>query len=133
MALNILVVDDSAVMRSMITKTLRLSNLPIGDVYEACNGEEGLQVIEQQWIDLLLLDIHMPVMSGDEMIERLRNKRETADLAVIVVSSDTSDARIEAVNKMGIGFIPKPFTPETLREVVTSLLGEFETCTESMS
>ena len=43
MALNILVVDDSSVMRSIIIKTLKLSGLPLGDIWEAKNGEEGLR------------------------------------------------------------------------------------------
>ncbi|HEX30388.1 TPA: response regulator, partial [Candidatus Poribacteria bacterium] len=66
MALNILVVDDSSVMRSIIIKTLHLCGLPLGEIYQAVNGLEGLQALEENWIDLALVDINMPVMDGEE-------------------------------------------------------------------
>jgi len=123
MTLNVLVVDDSSVMRAMIIKTLRLSRLPLGEVYEANNGEEGLQVLNENWIDLALVDINMPVMNGEKMIDRIRQNPETTDLAVIVVSTESSETRIEMLEKKGVGFVHKPFTPETLREVIIDITG----------
>ena len=70
--LNVLVVDDSAVMRAMVIKSLRLSGLPLNAVHEAGNGEEALQVLDAQWIDLALVDINMPVMNGEELLTRVR-------------------------------------------------------------
>ena len=93
MALNVLVVDDSLVMRDMIKKTLRLSDLPLGDIYEASNGQEGLEVLENNWIDLALVDIHMPVMNGEEMLASIRENPEIEDLGVIVVSSESSQTK----------------------------------------
>lgn len=125
MGLNILIVDDSFVMRDMIKKTLGMSNLPLGKVYEAENGQEGLNVLKEAWIDLALIDIHMPVMSGEELLKQIRNRPETADLAVIVVSSESNSNRINILVKQGAQFIHKPFTPEDLREQVEVMLGEF--------
>ena len=124
MALNILIVDDSAVMRDIIKKTLSMTDVPIGTIYEAENGEEGLKRIEEEWIDLALVDIHMPVMTGEEMIKRLRENPETEDMAVIVVSSESDTARIELIEKEGAKFIHKPFTPESLSSTVANMLGE---------
>lgn len=123
MALNVLVVDDSAVMRKMIVRTLRLSGLPLGEVYEAGNGREGLEVLGAHWVDLALVDINMPVMNGEEMIDRIRQNPEMADLSVIVVSTDSSETRIEMLQKKGAGFVHKPFTPEGLRESISHLTG----------
>ncbi len=123
MSLNVLVVDDSAVMRSMIIKTLRLSGIPLGDVYEAANGLEGLQVIDKNWIDLALVDINMPEMNGEEMIDAIRSNPETADLPVVVVSTESSDTRIQMLQKKGTEFVHKPFTPETVRETVKKVTG----------
>ncbi|HEX30052.1 TPA: response regulator, partial [Candidatus Poribacteria bacterium] len=67
MPLNILVVDDSSVMRSIISRTLILSGLPLGRIYQAANGKEGLQILDRTWVDLILVDINMPVMNGEEM------------------------------------------------------------------
>jgi len=123
MALNILVVDDSSVMRAMVVKTLRLSQLPLGEVFEAPNGQEALKVLDGNWIDLALVDINMPVMDGAEMIDRLRQNPATIDLPVIVVSTEGSEARKEALMQKGARFVHKPFTPETLRDAILMTLG----------
>src|ERR671923_2651259 len=123
MVLNILVVDDSAVMRAMLIKTLRLSGLPLNDIHEASNGEEALRLLDQHWIDLALLDINMPIMTGEEMLARVRQNPETAALPVIVVSTEGSETRIAALRQQGAEFVRKPFTPETLREIALSMIG----------
>ena len=123
MALNILVVDDSSVMRAMIIKTLRLSQLPLGEVLEAPNGQEALNVLDGKWIDLALVDINMPVMDGEEMIDRLRQNPVTEDLPIIIISTEGSETRKEVLMQKGAGFIHKPFTPETLRDTILKTLG----------
>ena len=120
--LNILVVDDSSVARAMIIKTLRMAELPLSEVREAADGQEALGAIEEHWIDLVLADINMPVMSGDEMINRIRDNPGWSDLAVIVISTDGNRPRIEKLVHQGIKFLRKPFTPETLRDVVLETL-----------
>ena len=126
MALNILVVDDSSVMRAIIIKILRLSQLPLGEVLEAQNGQEALKVLDGKWIDLALVDINMPVMDGEEMINRLRQNPETVDLPVIIVSTEGSETRKEALMQKGTGFVHKPFTPETLRDTILKTLGALD-------
>ncbi len=123
MALNILVVDDSSVMRSIIIKTLRMTGLPLGDIWEAKNGEEGLNFLEDKWIDIALVDIHMPVMDGEEMIKHVRENIQYENLPVIVISSESDPGKIEMLHKQGASFIHKPFKPETLREVIIDVTG----------
>jgi two-component system, chemotaxis family, chemotaxis protein CheY len=123
MALNVLVVDDSAVMRSIIIKTLRLGGLNLGKIFQASNGQEALDILDENWVDLALVDINMPVMTGEEFIEQVRRQRETADLSILVVSTEGSSRRIEAVRRMGAEFLHKPFTPELLRETVVRITG----------
>jgi two-component system chemotaxis response regulator CheY len=123
MAFNVLVVDDSAVMRQMVVRTLRMSGLPLGTVLEAGNGEEGLCVLHEQWVDLLLLDINMPVMNGEEMLRRLRAAPDTASLPVIVVSTEGSETRLAALHELGAAIVRKPFAPETLRDTILRVTG----------
>jgi len=123
MALNILVVDDSSVMRAIIIKTLHLSQLPMGEVHEAANGQEALKVLDGNWIDLALVDINMPVMDGEEMINRLRQNPATSDLPIIIVSTEGSESRKETLAQKGARFVHKPFTPETLRDAILRTLG----------
>jgi two-component system chemotaxis response regulator CheY len=123
MALNTLVVDDSSVMRSIIIKTLKLSDLPLGDILEAKNGEEGLRILHDNWIDLAMIDIHMPVMDGEEMLIKIRENEQYENLPVIVVSSESDPAKIEKMLKLGATFIHKPFTPEILKEIIIGVTG----------
>ena len=123
MAINILVVDDSGVMRSMVIKTLRMTDIPLGDIHQAGNGREGLDVLGEQWIDLAIVDINMPVMNGEEMIDRMRDDPGMKDLPVIVVSTEGSKARIERLEHKGAVFIHKPFTAEIVRDTIHRILG----------
>jgi two-component system chemotaxis response regulator CheY len=123
MALNILVVDDSAVMRAMIIKTLRLCGLPLGEVHQAGNGLEGIEVLSGNPIDLALVDINMPVMDGEEMITKIREDPAMDQVSVLVVSTEGSDTRIARLRLKGASFVHKPFTPEMLREKIVGLTG----------
>jgi two-component system chemotaxis response regulator CheY len=132
MGLNVLVVDDSAVMRSMIIRTLRLSGVPVAQVIEAANGAEGLAALDRHWIDLALVDINMPVLSGEEVIARLRERPETASLPVIVISSGGSVTEIERLRHPNLEFMQKPFVPEVLGETVRRLTGVTEVAGDGM-
>ena len=123
MAINILIVDDSGVMRSMILKTLRMSGVPMGDIHQAGNGREGLDVLSEHWVDLAIVDINMPVMTGEEMIEHMHEDPEMKDIPVIVVSTEGSKARIDRLEHMGVAFIHKPFTAEIVHDTINSILG----------
>ncbi len=123
MSCNVLVADDSTVMRAMIIRILRLSGLPLGEVYEAHNGREGLNVLNEKQVHLALVDIDMPIMGGAEMIENVRTSQSMANLPVIAVSTESSMARIEHIRQKNVEFIHKPFTPEVLRKKVLTLAG----------
>ena len=123
MAFNILVVDDSSVMRTMVIRTLKMSGLALGEIHQAGNGVQALEVLGDNWVDLALVDINMPVMNGEELIDRVRDNPEYRDLAIIVVSTESSETRIEKVRRQGARFVHKPFTPEQLREQVVAVTG----------
>uniref|UniRef100_A0A7V4XUQ5 Response regulator n=1 Tax=Acidobacterium capsulatum TaxID=33075 RepID=A0A7V4XUQ5_9BACT len=124
MALNILIVDDSPVMRSFIRKAISLTGLDVGDCYEAGNGEDALRSLTGQWVDLILTDINMPEMNGEELIGRLEADDLLRSIPVIVVSTDATQGRVERLMTMGArGYVTKPFLPETLRDEVEKVLG----------
>lgn len=130
MALNVLIVDDSAVMRSMILKALKMSGVALGEIREASNGREGLEALGEYWIDLVVVDINMPVMTGEEMIDRVRAIPEYKDLPVIVVSAEGSQTRIAKLVERGVKLIHKPFSPELIKEAIRDLTGA---CNEQAS
>jgi len=123
MAFNVLVVDDSAVMRTMVVRTLKMSGIPLATVHEAANGEDGLRLLGEEWIDLVLLDVNMPVMNGEEMLQRMRASPATRDIRVIVVSTEGSETRLAALRQMGASIVHKPFAPTTLRNTILRVTG----------
>lgn len=123
MSLNVLVVDDSAVMRRMIRRTLELSGIPLGEVYEAGNGEGGLELLKVHWVDLVLLDLNMPVMDGEAMLSRLRADESLRGVKVVVISTEGSETRIQQLQPHIDGYIHKPFTPEALGAAIRTLTG----------
>ena len=123
MSMNVLVVDDSRVMRAMIVKTLRLSGLPLGEVYQASNGREGLDSLRDHWVDLVMVDINMPVMNGEEMLTRMMDQTGLKDIPKLVVSTEGSEKRIRKLEELGARFIHKPFTPEMVRDTIQEMLG----------
>ncbi len=118
MPIDVLIVDDSAVMRAMIAKSLKMANLPLETIHQAGNGVEALEVLGRESVDLILVDINMPVMGGEELIENIRENTELAKLPIVVISTEASDTRIEQLEVRGVQFIHKPFTPEEIRDVV---------------
>lgn len=123
MPLNVLIVDDSAVMRAMVARVLRLSGVPLGEVREAADGAAGLRALADRPADLVLLDVNMPVMDGEEMLRRLRAAPATAALPVIVVSTEGSEARRAVLEAHDVAFVRKPFKPAELRELVLRAAG----------
>ncbi len=122
MAINLLVVDDSGVMRAMVLKTIRMAGLQLAEVHEAANGQEGFHLLESHWIDLAIVDINMPVMNGEEMIDRMKDNPKMKDIPVVVISTEGSKARIERLQHKGVTFIYKPFSAEAIRDTVKHLL-----------
>jgi two-component system chemotaxis response regulator CheY len=125
--MNVLVVDDSDVIRNMILKTLRLARLPMAVSYEAANGREALDILEGNPVDVVLADINMPVMDGLEMLKTMRENKELEDVMVVVVSTEAAAARLAELNAAGMdAYIRKPFTPEQIRDVVESVTGTLD-------
>jgi two-component system chemotaxis response regulator CheY len=124
MALNILIIDDSATTRSVIKKTLNLAGIPLGEIHEAGNGQEGLASLHEQWIDLVFVDINMPVMNGVEFVEKKNEDPALKSIPVVVVSTDNTVARQEQLRAHGVqAFVRKPFTPEELKKIIADVLG----------
>jgi two-component system chemotaxis response regulator CheY len=124
MALNVMIVDDSPVMRVFLRKVVRLTGLALGEFFEAADGEAALEVLKANWIDLVLTDINMPRMNGEEFVRQMEGDELLRDIPVIVVSTDSTRERIEHMLKLGArGYISKPFFPETLRDAVERALG----------
>lgn len=125
MAYSVLIVDDSPVMRSFIRRVLGLSGFEVGECTEAGNGQEALSLLSAHRVDVILTDINMPGMNGEELLCRLRDDGTLRRIPAVVISTDATNERIVRMIELGArGYMSKPFTPEALRDELERVLGE---------
>ena len=122
MSLNILIVDDSAMMRAMIKRVTALCDVPIDHVYEAANGAEAMAILESQDVQALFTDINMPVMNGTELLRAIARDDRWKNLLRVIISTDGSEARRHEVAELNVRlYVEKPFRPEVMRDVLSTL------------
>lgn len=122
MSMNILIVDDSMLIRQVVKKVIRQVGLDVRNYAEASNGKEALEHLQNQEIDLVLSDINMPEMDGIDMLMHLRQMEKYQDLPVIMVSTEGSEERMNEAMELGAsGYVLKPFTPERLADQLRPL------------
>ena len=124
MAFIILIVDDSPAMRRVVRRVVDLSGFEIERYLEAGDGCQALTVLRAEHVDLIVTDINMPVMDGEQLLLAVRADANLAEIPVLVVSTDQSAARVEDMMAHGAnGYISKPFMPAALSEQMYRLLG----------
>ena len=99
---KVLVVEDSIAAREVVMRILRREGY---EVVGACNGLEGLDAVEQENPDLVLLDVMMPEMDGLTMLEHLRHDRNHAahaDVPVILLTALSDELRLRRARELGV-------------------------------
>ena len=110
----VLVVDDEQDIRDACERILSRVGY---QVQKASRGDEALDILNKESVDIMLLDLKMPGMDGLEVLERVR--KQNTDIQVIVITGyATVETAIEAMKQGAYDFIPKPFEPDQLRIVV---------------
>jgi len=113
---NILVVDDDAINRKLLTFMLGKHPDKIANVYEAEDGVQALEVLQRDnSINLILLDIVMPVLDGLDFLSIFRSDEKNKDIQVIVLSTDDSK-KTKALSLGANDFITKPIKEKQLFE-----------------
>ena len=124
MAFNLLIVDDSNSMRTVVKKIVGLTGLQTNQILEADNGLKALDVLGGNWIDAVILDINMPEMNGLELLQRMSEEPLMKNIPVVMMTTDASEAHMKTAFELGAkGFIRKPFVPEELRRMLLEVLG----------
>ena len=120
---NVLIVDDSSVMRKIVERCLRQAGVQISKVHEANDGYEGLSIIQQNAVDLILCDINMPTMDGMEFLRNLQGTESAWKIPVVMVTTEGGEARAnDAISAGARGYIRKPFTAEQLKAQILPLV-----------
>jgi two-component system chemotaxis response regulator CheY len=124
MGRSLMIVDDSATMRKIIMRTVRMSGLEFDRTEEAGSGVEALQKLQAGPVDVILCDINMPEMTGTELVKKTREMPTCNGTKIVMVSTESSDELINQLLANGAnGYITKPFTPEKFQEKLAPLLG----------
>lgn len=121
--LKVLVVDDSPMARKHIKRVLNGMDVLEENIDTAENGAEALEKINQNYYDFVISDYNMPVMDGQELIDQIRNSSMQSSIPVLMVTSETDDNRLAAVQQSGVSAIcDKPFEPATVHKLINSFL-----------
>ncbi|GAB1419163.1 hypothetical protein MASR2M12_19280 [Bacteroidales bacterium] len=126
--LHVLIVDDEPGIRSGVCRIL--GNFTVGyafmdedfdfNLIEAGTGEEAIEILSKQQVDVVLLDNKLPGMDGIEVLETI--KKQDYDLAVVMITSYASlDLAVKATKNGAFNFMPKPFTPNELRASIENV------------
>jgi CheY-like chemotaxis protein len=119
--MKVLIIDDEEDTRSIAS--MSLSILGGIDVVEADCGEDGIAKAEQEQPDVILLDMMMPVMDGENTLSRLQNNAGTQKIPVIFLTAKAMTSEIDRLKRMGaIGVLTKPFDPTILATQVKQIL-----------
>jgi two-component system chemotaxis response regulator CheY len=118
-----LIVDDSSVMRKIVERALRQAGLDALVVLEAGSGTEGLEVLKEKQVDLILSDINMPTMDGLEFVRQIKLQNLAPGVPVVMITTESSEEHVKQAIEAGAqGYIRKPFTADQVKERVLPLV-----------
>jgi two-component system chemotaxis response regulator CheY len=121
--LDVLIVDDSAAIRKILQRVLRQTDLPIGEIQEAGDGTEAVEILKNRAFGLILSDINMPHMDGLQLLARIKEMDHLKNVPVIMITTEGGQGKVmEAVQLGANGYVRKPFTAEQIKEKLTGLV-----------
>lgn len=120
---TILVVDDSAMMRKVVLRTLKMAGVEFDRILEAGNGKEALACLRMNKIELIMCDINMPVMTGLQLLQQIKEENLAAGVPIVMVTTESSESQVrQAILSGARGYIRKPFSIEHIVNNVKPLL-----------
>jgi two-component system chemotaxis response regulator CheY len=121
--MRILVVDDFSTMRRIIKNILK--QLEFTNIVDADDGTTAWEILNKDKIDFIIADWNMPKMTGLELLKKVRNSEEFADLPFLMVTAEGQQENIiEAVQAGVSNYIVKPFTPETIEQKINKIFSK---------
>lgn len=121
--MRVLLVDDSANARRFIRRVLE--NLGISHFLEAADGREAVALLEDTMVDLIVTDYNMPEMDGREFVEYVRSRSWQSSVPILMVTSETDQGRLAAVEEAGVsGICDKPFEPALVKQLLVRMLSQ---------
>lgn len=121
--LKVLIVDDSKSSRGFIRRVLE--SVGVHECFEAGNGVDGLAILQEQMVDLIITDYHMPQMDGRDFIEHVRHEGWQREVPILMVTSEADQGRLAAVEDAGVsGIFDKPFDPASVKAMLAQIFSQ---------
>jgi two-component system chemotaxis response regulator CheY len=121
--IDVLIVDDSAAIRKILQRVLRQTDLPLGDINEAGDGTEAIEILKNRTFGLVLSEINMPKMDGLQLLAHIKEMPHLKDVPVIMITTDGGQGKVmEAVQLGAAGYVRKPFTAEQIKEKLIGIV-----------
>ncbi|MEZ6002571.1 MAG: response regulator [Planctomycetota bacterium] len=122
---TLMIVDDSPLIRRVIRKAATQAGFQETNIREAENGQVALDQVHISQPDVVLLDINMPVMDGEQFMISIDKEGKYGDMAVLIVSTEVNAARLVRLAGLGAkGRLKKPFEPEELQDLLNRVCGD---------
>ncbi|MBO6947007.1 MAG: response regulator [Rhodospirillales bacterium] len=124
LGMKVLIVDDYPTMLKVLRSLLR--QLKFTDITEASNAKDALETLREGGFGLVISDWNMEPMSGYELLQEVRADEKLRDLPFVLVTAESTTEKVIAAKQAGVSnYIIKPYTAETLKTKLVSVLGEF--------
>ena len=121
--LDVLIVDDSAAIRKILQRVLRQTDLPLGEIHEAGDGIQAVDILKNRSFGLILSDINMPIMDGLQLLARIKEMEHLRNVPVVMITTEGGQGKVmEAVQLGAAGYVRKPFTADQIKEKLSGIL-----------
>ena len=121
---RVLIVDDSVMARSIIRRSLEICGLEEVEFKEVSNGKEALELLKKENFDLVITDLNMPVMGGEELLRRMKSSPRLFEIPVAVVSSlGNSVKRNKLIRDYAAAVFQKPLSLPQIQEFIDQFGG----------
>jgi two-component system chemotaxis response regulator CheY len=118
---RVLVVDDSRLARNHIKRVLQ--NLGIQHLTEAEDGQQAIELLQNNMFDLVVTDFNMPEVNGQELTQYIREHSQQSHIPVLMVTSEANESHLANIAQSGVNALcDKPFEPETVRALLSRIM-----------
>lgn len=121
--LDVLIVDNSAAIRKILQRVLRQADLRLGEIREAGDGAEAVEILRGRTFGLILSEINMPQMDGLQLLARIKEMDHLRNVPVLMITTEGGQGNvIKAVQLGATGYVRKPFSADQIREKLAGVL-----------
>jgi len=120
--LHVLVVDDSLLIQGLLCEAIRASGVPIGDVLDARDGGEALEILKDRHVDVVVTDLQMPKVDGFELVERIALSPSLAHIRIVTMTAEISrEQSLRAATMKVHARLNKPVRFDTIQALLAEI------------